>query len=576
MVRSRAARAMALAAVAATLTAAGSSRGETRFDEVSAATGLDFVHFNGMSGERYFAEIMGSGAALVDYDNDGDLDVYLVQGTMLGEAGGERAIFPPQGELTDRLFRNDLEVSAQGGPRARFIDVTAASGIVARGYGMGVASGDINNDGWSDLYVTNLGANQMLLNNRDGTFRDVTEATSTGDRAWGISASFFDFDLDGWLDLYLVNYTEYRIALDRECFSATGARDYCSPQAYSPEPDRLFRNRGDGTFEDVSVGSGIDAVARSGLGVATGDFDSNGWPDIYVANDQMANILWMNRGGGSFSNEAIMSGSAVNETGLSEASMGVVVADLNGDGFEDIFMSHLSRETNTLYLNDGGGFFVDESRASGLGVPSWQSTGFGIAPMDYDLDGWLDLYVANGGVKGIEELARTGDPYPLEQRDQLFRNTGGGRFEEVSARSGEVFARTEVGRGVAVGDLDLDGDPDLVVANNSGPAWHLENHGSREAARRWLSVRALARPEGRDAIGARISVVADGRARVERVSTDGSYASANAPQASFGLGTEIGGGSETSVRVDWPGGGASEWRRLPVDRHVVLYRFSGS
>jgi hypothetical protein len=525
-----------------------------------------------MSGERYFAEIGGSGAALVDYDNDGDLDVYLVQGEMLGD--GLPATLPPPAAPGDRLFRND-PVAASGAPtRARFVDVTERAGVRARGYGMGVAAGDIDNDGWVDLYVTNLGPNQMLRNRGDGTFVDVTVASATGDPGWSISAAFVDLDLDGWLDLYVANYTEYRLALDKACYSATGARDYCSPLAYQPQPDRLYRNRRDGSFEDVGAAFGIASPARNGLGVATGDFDADGRPDLYVANDQMPNTLWLNRGPGAVSDGALLAGCAVNEVGLAEASMGVAVADFDGDGSDDVFTTHLSGETNTLYLNDGAGFFTDASRPSGLGNPSWMATGFGIGRLDYDLDGRIDLYVANGAVTVIEELARQGSPYPLAQRDQLFRNVGGGRFEETTAVSGAIFDRAEVGRGVAAGDLDLDGDTDLVVINNSGPAWYLDNRLPPTPRLGWLGLRALERPAGRDATGALVSLRAGDLRATRRIATDGSYASSSAPQASFGLGVGAA-GTVDAVRVAWPDGGVTEWRGLPTARNHLVVREGG-
>ncbi|MFQ5527690.1 MAG: CRTAC1 family protein [Thermoanaerobaculia bacterium] len=548
----------------------GAGRAERVFLETAAETGLEFTHFNGMSGERYFAEIAGSGAALFDYDNDGDLDVYFAQGSMLGAKSLEEALFPPAAEPRDRLFRNDLRPDGESGSTMRFVDVTEASDIEAPGYGIGVAAGDIDNDGWTDLYVTNLGPNQMLRNNGNGTFSDVTASTGTGDRRWGISAAFLDYDGDGWLDLYVANYVEFRVALDKQCVSPTGSRDYCGPLAYTAEPDRLYRNRGDGTFDDVTTKLGIDRELRSGLGVVTGDFNSDGWVDIYVANDQMPNILWMNQKDGTLVNDALLAGCAVNETGLPEASMGVVVGDLNGDGYEDIFMSHLSRETNTIYLNDGTGFFTDGSRTSGLGMPSFKYTGFGIAILDYDLNGAQDLYVADGAVNLIEELARTGDPYPLEQPDQLFRNSGGGRFEDVTARAGEVFERREVGRGVSVGDLDLDGDPDLIVANNTGPAWLLENSiGAGEGS--WLSARLLERPAGRDQLGTKLTLAAGDERWFRRIATDGSYASANSVWADFGLGAEPGMGS-VDLRADWIGGGVSEWLGVPARRRWLFYR----
>ena len=541
------------------------------FVDRAAEWGLDFVHFNGMSGHLYFSEMMGSGVAFVDYDQDGDVDIYLVQGTVLGDES-ELAKADPQPRhpwpLTDRLYRTDLFYDAQGTVQVRFVDVTEAARIDSLGYGMGVAVGDIDNDGYPDLYVTNAGPNHMMRNQGDGTFRGITEESGTGDRKWGVSATFVDYDGDGFLDLYSGNYVEYRLATDKKCFATNGRSDYCGPLAYQSEVDTLYRNRGDLDFEDVSVASGIRAEAPgNGLGVVGADFNRDGWMDIYVANDQVPNKMWMNRGDGTFFNDAILSGTAVNEAGQPEASMGLVVGDFNGDGFEDLFMSHLNMETNTLYLNDGTGLFVDATRDSGLGHASWNFTGFGIALFDYDLDGHLDLYIANGAVRLIEELRRINDPYPIHQTNQLFHSLGGARFAEVTDEAGSVFALSEVSRGVSRGDIDGDGDPDLMMSNSSAPARLLVNEG--QTGNSWLGVALHLGSARRTVIGSMVEVAASERTQRRRVSTDGSYASAHDPRALFGLGGEQG---PLSVRVDWVGGGSTELRGIPVNRMVNMFQ----
>ena len=544
---------------------------EVLFEDRAAEWGLDFEHFNGMSGELYFSEMMGSGVALLDYDSDGDLDAYLVQGHMLGDLPVASATFPPRHPqpLVDRLYRNDLVRGADGDLVPSYVDVTEASGITSGGYGMGVIVGDVDNDGDPDLYVTNAGPNQMFRNNGDGTFRDVTEETGTGDRAWGVSGAFVDVDGDGWLDLYVGNYVGYRLAVDKECVARNGAADYCGPLAYQPDPDRFYRNRGDGTFEDASVRSGIHAELPGGaLGVAVGDFNGDRWLDIYVANDQVPNKLWMNQGDGTLLNEAMLSGSSVNEEGQPEASMGLVVGDFNGDGKEDLFMSHLSRETNTLYLNDGTGMFTDSTRDSGLGMPSWEHTGFGVSLFDLDLDGWLDLFVANGAVRILEEQARRGDIYPIHQPNILFHNLGEGRFEEISQRSGAVFELSEVSRGVAAGDVDEDGDADLLVSNSAGPARLLVNETQTDSA--WLSLRLIGGDGARTVLGTRIVVQREGeRTLWRRSSTDGSYASSNDSRVLVGLSDFAG---ELAVRAVWAAGPTVEWRGLPANRQINLPR----
>ncbi len=544
------------------------------FADRAAEWGLDFVHFTGMSGELYFSEMMGSGAGLLDYDGDGDLDAFLVQGHMLGEKPIAEATFPPQHPLplVDRLYRNDLVPNADGSTTPRFVDVTESSGIAANGYGMGVTAGDIDNDGDPDLYVTNAGPNQMWRNNGDGTFVDVTAETGTGDRAWGVSAAFVDYDGDGWLDLYVGNYVGYRLAIDKECVARSGAADYCGPLAYQPDPDRLYRNKGDGTFEDVSVRSGIHGELPGGaLGVASGDFNGDEWLDIYVANDQVPNKLWVNQRDGTLINEAMLSGSSVNEEGQPEASMGLVVGDFNGDGAEDIFMSHLSRETNTLYLNDGTGLFTDSTRDSGLGMASWEYTGFGVSLADFDRDGWLDLFVANGAVRILEEQSRRGDVYPIHQPNILFRNLGGGRFEEISAQAGELFALSEVGRGVATGDVDEDGDPDILLSNSAGPARLMVNETRSEA--RWLGIRLVGGSSYRATLGSRVIVKrGDQRPLWSRSSTDGSYASSNDPRVLFGLADFS---DRVDVQVRRSPSSLVEWRGLLSNQQLNLYPFSG-
>ena len=531
--------------------------------------GLVFTHFNGMSGRRYLAEIIGSGGALFDYEANGDLDVYLVQGAPLGEGKEDEAIFSSRGPRRDRLYRNHLEESGD----LRFADVTAAAGIAAAGYGMGVAAGDFTNDGFPDLYVTNFGANQMLRNNGDGTFTDITAASAADDRRWSTSATFVDYDRDGWLDLYVGNYVDFSPAAHKPCYSPAGAVDYCGPLSYQPYPDRLLRNRGDGAFEDVSAASRITTAFGGALGVIAADFNGDEWPDIYVANDGMANQLWLNRGDGRFEDQALLSGTAFNAQGTPEGSMGLDAGDFDGDGDDDLFMTHLADETNTLYRNEGGAFFEDDTIETGLGAPSRSFTGFGTAYLDYDNDSWLDLIVVNGAVRVIEALVQAGDPLPLHQTNQLLRNRGNGRFEEVSAAAGGVFALSEVSRGAAFGDVDNDGDTDVLVLNNNGPARLLLNNvGKRNA---YLGFRLVAGEGGRDQYGARIGcTLADGRTLWRRSRADGSYCSSNDPRVLFGLGEAA---PVRRLEVHWPDGSREHWDggSFALNRYYTLERGSG-
>ena len=548
------------------------------FTERAEASGLDFVHFNGMSGEFYYPEIMAPGVALIDYDNDGDLDVYVTQGQMLGASKTiADALFPPKGPLKDRLFRNDLVVHEDGTRTLHFTDVTDESGIDLRTYGMSAAVGDFDNDGFPDIYRTGLSGGVMLRNNGDGTFTDVTRQTRTENRGgWGVSAAFVDYDRDGWLDLFVGNYLNYNTAADVHCLSVTGRRDYCPPNSYRPQPSRLFHNRGDGRFEDVTAKAFVGGAFGPALGVSTADFNGDGWIDIYVANDGQPNQLWINQHNGTFKETGFLSGSAVGGTGQAEASMGVDAGDFDNDGDEDLFVTNWLDQMNVLYVNDGSGSFEDRRAASGLGSPSLAKTGFGTAWFDFDNDGWLDLFVANGGVATIEALARAKDPFPLRMTPQLYRNLGNGRFEDVSGRAGAFFKIADVGRGAAFGDIDNDGRPDIVVANASGRLRLLVNNVSEFGAssrNHWLGLRLVGAKIARDMIGARVQVIRrSGPVLWRRARSDGSYASANDPRVLAGLGASA---EAPRVRVIWPSGRTEEWTDVAIDRYTTLKEGSG-
>ena len=544
------------------------------FTDRAEDAGLDFVHFNGMSGAFYFPEIMPPGVGLLDADNDGDLDVYLVQGQLLGTGTTiDQALFPPPGPLplTGRLYRNDLAVRPDGKRTLRFTDVTDRSRIAARGGGRGGAAGDVDNDGRVDIYLTNLGPNQLFRNNGDGTFSDVSRRSGLDDPAWGVSAAFVDYDRDGWLDLYVGNYVDYSTEADRPCPSETGRLGYCVPQVYRAQPDRLYRNRGDGSFVDVTVTAlGGARTFGPALGAATADFDGDGWPDIFVANDGEANQLWMNRRDGTLADAGLLSGTALNGAGAAEGSMGVDAGDFDNDGDEDLFMTHLTTETNTLYVNDGTGLFEDRSALSGLGPPSLDATGFGTAWLDFDNDGRLDVLTVNGRVSRTEE--RANEPFPYDQPKQLFRNLGDGRFEEVTDRAGAVFAVSEVGRGAAFGDVDNDGDVDVLVGNDGGRVRLLVNE--VDNPHHWLGLRLVGGDDApRDMLGARVEVMrSDGTTLWRRARADGSYGSANDPRVHVGLGdtTDV-----PRVRVHWPSGRVEEWTDVAIDRWTTLTEGSG-
>ena len=541
------------------------------FVDRAAAAGLDFVHFNGMSGSFYQPEMMGPGAGLFDYDNDGDLDVYLAQGELLGS--GTPLVPLPEGQPPgDRLYRNDLEVRPDGTRTLRFTDVTEESGVPAGGYGMGVAAGDYDNDGWVDLYLTRFGRNRMLRNRGDGTFADVSAATGADEPSWGVPASFFDFDRDGWLDLFVGNYLNYTLDTHTQCYNRAGPPDYCPPEVSPPAPSRLYRNRGDGAFADVTAAAGLAREFGPALGAAAADYDGDGRIDLFVANDQQENQLWINQGGGRFRNLALPRGVALGAAGDAKADMGVDAGDFDNDGDEDLFITELTGQGSTLYVNDGAGLFEDLSAAYGIRAASLPYTGFGAGWIDVDNDGWLDVVAVNGSVTQRLESLGPENPFPLDQRNQVFRNLAGERFEDVTGRAGAPFARSAVSRGAAFGDVDNDGDTDVLVANAAGRAELLINQVGQR--RGWLGLRLVGAAAPRDAVGARVAVTgSDGVTRRRRARADGSYASAHDPRVLIGLGDEA--AEALAVRVTWPDGRTETWPAAPVGRYSILVQGEG-
>ena len=532
------------------------SKQKAIFREVADAVGLNFRHFIGSTGEFFLPEIMGAGGALVDYDRDGDLDVYLLQGAALdpSKSPGSTRFAPPQQHWPgNRLFRNELVPTGS----LSFTDVTDAAGVGHQGYGQGATVGDFDNDGDADIYVTNFGSNVLYRNNADGTFSDITRQAGVDDPRWSAGAAFLDYDRDGALDLFVTNYVDFTIRNNKVCYDPTGGRDYCNPAVYGSVPDKLFHNERTGRFTDVSDQAGIGTAFGNGLGVVCADFDSDGWIDIYVANDGNPNQLWRNQGDGTFEDVALMAGVAYNANGLAEASMGVTVGDFDTDGDEDLFVTHLALETNTLYLNNGSGLFHDVTNQMSLGGASATYTGFGTEFLDYDNDGFLDLFVANGAVTNIASLR--GSPYPFHQRNQLFRGLGLGRFVEVNALGGSALALSEVSRGAAFGDIDQDGDVDVLVTNNNGPARLLLNDVGSDGHS--LRVRLEGVESSREGIGARVAVFGSGPALLwKRVHSDGSYLSASDATLHFGLGDDA---AVQGIGVVWPNGKREIWRDIP-------------
>ena len=531
------------------------------FEERAAEVGLLFDHVNGGAGRYLLPEIMGAGAALFDFDGDGDLDAYLVQGSGLEPGAGGAATDSP---ARDRLFRNELAERGE----LQFVDVTANSGIDSTGYGMGVAAADYDGDGRIDLYVTNFGPNRLWRNLAEGRFEDATRVAGADDPRWSVPAVFFDYDGDGALDLFVGNYVDFNLGSHTLCTFGSGEPDYCSPKTYRAEPDRLFRNLGNGRFAQTTDRAGTAAEFGNGLGAVPADLDLDGRLDLYVANDGTPNQLWMNRGGGRFENRALFAGSAVNGRGEAEAGMGVDAGDLDSDGDEDLYVTHITGETSTLYLNDGSGLFSDAGMVAGLDTPSLAMTGFGTGWFDFDNDGDLDLLAVNGAVRrldrartGGEAAARTAAATDHERRfgqpNQLFRNLGKGRFEDSSALGGPSFRAYEVSRGAAFGDVDNDGDTDILISNNNGPVRLLVNLVGQDSG--WIGLRLVTGDGRRDALGSLVRVALDdGRAITRRIRASMSYASSSDPRVLVGLGAA---GIE-DVRVTWLGGGAESFGPL--------------
>jgi len=546
------------------------------FREVADEVGLKFHHFTGATGEYFMPEIMGAGVALFDYDNDGDLDVYLVQGTMLDPSKSMHdALFPPPADWKpgNRLFRNTLSETG----KLRFVDVTDEAGVGHIGYGMGVAVGDYDNDGYQDLYVTNFGHNVLYHNNGDGTFTDVTREAGVDDVRWSASAAWFDYDRDGYLDLFVANYLDFTVKGNKRCYAPTGELDYCTPAMYRPLPARLFRNLGNGKFADVTEAAGISSAIGPGLGVVCADFNGDGWIDIYVANDSAANHLWLNQGNGTFKEVALMAGAAYSPEGLPRAGMGVTAGDFDNDGDEDILVTNLAKEGCALFVNEGKGNFYDAAAEFGLLQPTFPYTGFGTQWFDYDNDGFLDLFIANGAVTIMESLRVT--RYPFNQINQLFHNDGK-RFREITAKAGPAFALSEVSRGAAFGDVDNDGDIDIVVTNNNGPVRLFLNETNSQLRHHWLQVRLEASQGNRYGMGARVEARRGGTGGsetrpfklVRRVHTDSSYLSANDVRVHFGLGESP---RVDAILVHWPDGSREVWDKIPTDRMVTLRQGTG-
>jgi enediyne biosynthesis protein E4 len=517
--------------------------GPVRLVDVAAEAGIAFRHLRGGTGARHLPETMGAGVAWLDFDGDGWWDLYLVQS----------GPFPPDGSAAaaNRLFRNLGD--------GRFEDVTERAGVGDRGYGQGVLAADLDGSGLPDLYLPSFGPDVLLRNRGDGTFEDATAAAGLGDGGWGSSAAAADLTGSGHLDLYLTRYVEYDPAEELFCGDLeAGRRDYCDPTLFAGAADRLYRNRGDGTFEDVTARAGLGGADGKGLGVVLVDLDGDLAPEIYVANDLTSNLLFRNRGDGTFEDVSLLSGTAANREGAYEAGMGIAVGDVDGDGRPELAVTNFDVETNTLYRNLGELGFEDVSAASGFGLPSFNLLGFGIVFADLDGDGHLDVYAANGHI--FETPRRENVAYA--QRDLLLLGDGRGGFREV--RCPELERSPQVGRGLAAADYDHDGDPDLAVQNSDGPALLLRNEG---AGRSWLGVHLRGRGGNTEGVGARAALATCAGVQTRWVLAGDSYQSSSDKRLLFALPP---GAEPLALEVVWPSGRRQRLPAPPLGRYLRL------
>jgi len=532
------------------------------FQDVSAKVGLTFHHDSGSRGEFMMPEHIGSGAALFDYDNDGRLDIYLIQ------CGGTNST------SRNQLFHQD--------PDGTFKNVSEGSGLDVVGIGMGATAGDVNNDGLVDLFVTEYGRVRLFLNRGAGRFDEVTAAAGIDNARWATAASFVDYDRDGWLDLVVGNYVDYNPT--EKCFDPAGLPDFCGPQNFQNTVSRLFHNLGAAAapgqvaFEDVTVRSGFAKAQGKALGILCADFDGDRWPDIFIADDGIPNRLYINQRTGTFTEEAAIRGLAYNAMGATVGNMGIGLGDVNNDGLFDLFITHLTHEQHALWVQGPRGLFEDQTAKYGLIRPAERGTGFGTLLADFDLDGWLDLAVINGTIR--RGSAHPGSPlpglipfwYPYAQHYQLFVNDSQGRFVDCSAANPQFCAFTGVGRGLACGDIDNDGALDLLAVCAGGPVGLFHNIAPRRG--HWLTVRALLPAAGnRDAIGAEVLVEAGGHQWWRLIQPSCSYLVSNDPRAHLGLGALD---RVESLRILWPDGSEERFPVGPADRHLIVRQGTGT
>lgn len=539
--------ALGLAAAApARKAAAPASQPGIRFTDVTAASGVHFTHNSGRSGKKYLPETMGSGVALFDADGDGWLDILLIN---------SRDWQPGKRKSLPALYRNNHD--------GTFTDITRGSGLDVETYGMGVAVADYDNDGREDVYITSLDGDRLFHNEGGGKFKDVTAAAGIRNANFGTSAAWLDYDRDGKPDLFVANYVQWSREKDLWCSLDGATKSYCTPESYKGAAAKLYHNLGGGRFEDVSQKAGIADPAAKSLGVTILDYNGDGWPDIFVANDTQPNKLYRNQKNGTFADEAVAAGVAYSEEGTARGAMGVDAADYDRSGRPHLLVGNFTNEMLALYHNEGNGVFVDEAPSSSVGQASLLTLTFGAFFFDYDLDGLPDILAANGHLE--EEINRVQPKVTYKQPPLLFHNLGKGKFQSVAATLGPDLARPIVARGAAYGDLDNDGDLDVVITTNNGPAYVFRNDGGNR--NHWLRVRTVGTKSSRDGLGAVVRVTSAGGKQWAMVRSGSSYCSQSQMAPTFGLGADK---LVQTLEIEWPSGVKQHFANLPVNQVVTV------